>query len=216
MYHSFQSTEQRCADDWLGGGAPPPGICFDSDRLGFPGLSDEAPASIITPIKEAPSALIPPIECAQLSPPPLQSEAAPSTPPIAKSHPRTPNSWILFRTDFVSQPCRTRNQRKLSKEASDIWNLMPDSEKEVWRQKAAALAPKKAGKKRLRCRPISGSSESRRRSTIPTKPRIPGLSCWRLGEPDMYGLGAAQSEPFKFQAQQVRYSLHVDFAITLN
>lgn len=48
--------------------------------------------------------------------------------------PRAPNSWILFRSDFVRS--KPGSQSNLSKEASKVWREMSDEEKLIYEAKA--------------------------------------------------------------------------------
>ncbi|KAF9075899.1 high mobility group box domain-containing protein, partial [Rhodocollybia butyracea] len=54
---------------------------------------------------------------------------------------RPPNSFILFRSDFLKRdviPASVeKHQQTLSRVAGEVWNLMPPEEKKTWYDKAA-------------------------------------------------------------------------------
>ncbi|KIK97983.1 hypothetical protein PAXRUDRAFT_95391, partial [Paxillus rubicundulus Ve08.2h10] len=57
--------------------------------------------------------------------------------------PRPPNAFMLYRSDFLKRrtipPEVEKRQQNLSRIAGQCWNMLPDDEKAVWHDKAAAV-----------------------------------------------------------------------------
>ncbi|KIJ20197.1 hypothetical protein PAXINDRAFT_30374, partial [Paxillus involutus ATCC 200175] len=57
--------------------------------------------------------------------------------------PRPPNAFMLYRSDFLKRrtipPEVEKRQQNLSCIAGQCWNMLPDDEKAVWHDKAAAV-----------------------------------------------------------------------------